>query len=87
MTYRELLLWLERYAESHEDGELDMPVVMRIERADTEFASPLPPVEAPAGSRAMAASDKRWRDAQLTLPTARLERRNTLSGEVERWPR
>lgn len=30
MTYRELLLALDRDAKSREDGELDMPVVVRV---------------------------------------------------------
>lgn len=30
MTFRQLLVWMEQWAKGHEDGELDMPVVMRL---------------------------------------------------------
>jgi hypothetical protein len=36
MTYRELLLWLERRAEKLEDGELDMEVFVRVQNDDGE---------------------------------------------------
>lgn len=29
-TYRQLLLWLEDWAKHHEDGELDMPIVVHV---------------------------------------------------------
>jgi hypothetical protein len=31
MTYRQLLLWLERDAKQREDAELDMPVILRVD--------------------------------------------------------
>lgn len=34
LTYRELLLWLERRAEKLEDGDLDMEVIVRVQDDD-----------------------------------------------------
>jgi hypothetical protein len=36
MTYRDLLLWLERRAAQLEDGELDMEVIVRVQNDDGE---------------------------------------------------
>ena len=30
MSFRQLIVWLDAWARQHEDGELDMPVVLRI---------------------------------------------------------
>jgi len=37
MTYRKLLLFLEADAKSREDGDLDMPVIVRLEDEDGDM--------------------------------------------------
>lgn len=36
MTYRELLLWLEKDSKTREDSELDMPVLLRVQNDDAD---------------------------------------------------
>lgn len=36
MTFRELLLWLERKAATMEEGDLDMEVIVRVQNDDSE---------------------------------------------------